>query len=96
MFLVCRFGELKVSQQDNVDDDDITIEVEDDEEVKSSSYGSKKTLKVVDLDEEKKQIIKEVMKEKKRYNQMQKIPEGTFTMGTDEIITKDGEAPARK
>ena len=72
------------------DNEEAVVEVEDENE--EGNNDTKDTLHSVDL----KSTISKALKSNKRYNEMKKIPAGTFTMGTDELITKDGETPARK
>ncbi|CAK8686853.1 unnamed protein product [Clavelina lepadiformis] len=71
--------------------DDAVVEIEEDSPKKPSTGRSQLKTSQYTFDD----VIKKV-KKMRRYNQMNFIPGGVFTMGTDDIITKDGEAPARK
>ena len=94
MFLVSRCDNNSI---EDLDDEDITVEIEEDNFAKKDAVlSSKQTKKSVGPPKDKEKVIEEVLRGSIRFNQMQKIPSGTFSMGTDEMITKDGEMPARK
>jgi len=91
---------VKCDEQSSVKDlkdEDAFVEVEEDTSVKKDAVRSpKESAKPLGPPKDKAEIIKKVLETDERFNQMQKIPSGIFTMGTDEMITRDGETPSRK
>jgi len=85
--------------KDRQDLDDVTIEIESDNSdpsAKLRSITSDKKLSASEKTKDLSFVDDYDASDGNRYHGMQHIPGGTFIMGTDEQITKDGEGPARK
>lgn len=82
------------TQKNDLDLDEAVVEIEEDVNLRSTSFKSEKVKN--DGYIAKENIIFEILKNEQRFNKVQKISGGLFTMGTDEMITKDGETPSRK
>ena len=81
----------------DLDEQEAIVEVEEDTFVKKDAVPRATEPKKEPVPpQDKEEIMQKVLKGGKRFNQMQKIPAGTFIMGTDEMITRDGEMPSRK
>lgn len=83
-----------------MDEDDAVVEEESDAEAEKSRKANNPDDPVIKKQKENQKILlafKDLNDpDAQRYNGMQFIPAGTFTMGTDEMITRDGEGPARQ
>nr|CAB3266704.1 sulfatase-modifying factor 1 [Phallusia mammillata] len=89
-------------QTQEEEDDDVVVEEEPDVPVAPprTPYKASEEDTVEKKQRENRKIISTFKElndpDGKRFNSMQLIPQGTFTMGTDEMITRDGEGPARQ